>query len=261
MTEFNGMPFEYNPAITNVNIDNQLAGILSQFDDDYIMDVIHDSLNDRFRPYDLPRPNIVAAFESTFKQLTDGFSSNTDEILSTRKRTYLNIINAICEFYDFDFMDNDDTDYYSAAYWLYDFLVSNFTENLKKFYVVYFIRERYPLDAALGLTQLRKDNDTSYIYSRSLFKDPKLAAIHCNIEYVINQVSNFDIDLWTILTCVYQLNDSLPSYIYGYVRDRGNFFKNHYSRFITESRDAADILTYIKLSLQEVGGPIEPVED
>ena len=25
MTEFNGIPFQYNPAITYVNIDNQLA--------------------------------------------------------------------------------------------------------------------------------------------------------------------------------------------------------------------------------------------
>ena len=37
MTEFNGVPFQYNPAITNVNIDNQLAGILSRFSDDYIL--------------------------------------------------------------------------------------------------------------------------------------------------------------------------------------------------------------------------------
>ena len=49
MTEFNGTPFQYNPAVTNVNIDNQLAGVLSQFNDDYIIDVIKDSLNNRFR--------------------------------------------------------------------------------------------------------------------------------------------------------------------------------------------------------------------
>ena len=93
MTKFNGMPFQYNPAITNVNIDNQLAGVLSQFSDDYIIDVVKDSLNNRFRIYSLPGPNVVAAFESTFKQLTDGFSSNTDEILETRRRVYANIIN------------------------------------------------------------------------------------------------------------------------------------------------------------------------
>ena len=66
MTEFNGVPFQYNPAITNVNIDNQLAGILSRFSDDYILDIVKDSINNRFRIYDLPRPNIVNAFEIIF---------------------------------------------------------------------------------------------------------------------------------------------------------------------------------------------------
>ena len=107
MTEFNGTPFQYNPAITNVNIDNQLAGVLSQFNDDYIIDVIKDSLNNRFRIYSLPSPNVVAAFESTFKQLTDGFSSNADAICETRKRVYMNIINVICDFYGLTFNDND----------------------------------------------------------------------------------------------------------------------------------------------------------
>ena len=96
MVEFNGAPFQYNPAITNINIDNQLAGILSQFGDDYVMDIVKDSINNRFRIYDLPRPNIANAFEITFKDLTDGFTSNTDEILNTRNRVYNNIINIIC---------------------------------------------------------------------------------------------------------------------------------------------------------------------
>ena len=170
MTEFNGTPFQYNPAITNVNIDNQLAGVLSQFNDDYIIDVIKDSLNNRFRIYSLPSPNVVAAFESTFKQLTDGFSSNADAICETRKRVYMNIINVICDFYGLTFNDNDETDYYSAAYWLYDFLVSNFTENLKNFYSIFLIKESAPIVSALGLANLRKENDTTLGYSKRLFK-------------------------------------------------------------------------------------------
>lgn len=261
MIDYNGTPFQYNPTITNVNIDNQLTGILSQFDDNYIMDVIKESLENRFRPYDLPRPNIIASFETTFKQLTDGFSSNTDEILETRKRTYLNIIDTICDYYNFEFIDRDDTDYYSAAFWLYNFLVANFTENLKNFYVSYLIREKDSLDSALGLTQLRKENDVSYTYSKRLFKDPKLAAIHCNIEYVVEQMSTFSIDLWDILNCVYSMNPNIPNYIFNLVKDNGNFFKDHYTDYLTKSKDAADVLIYIKLSLQQIGGAIEPTEE
>jgi len=259
MIEYNGTQFQYNPAITNVNIDNQLAGILSQFDDDYIMDVVKDSIADRFRLYNTPRPNVVAAFETRFKELTDGFSSNTDEILQTRMRVYLNIIDIICDYYGFTFNASDDTDYYSAAYWLYDFLVSNFTENLKNFYVMYLIREKDGIDNALGLSVNKKDNDTTLSYSKRLFKDPKLALIHCNLETIVNQISTFNIDLWTILNCVYQNNPNLPSYIFSLVTDTGNFFMNHYESYVINSRDSADIITYIKLALQQVGGELEPI--
>lgn len=260
MTEFTGMPFQYNPAITNVNIDNQLAGILSQFNDDYIMDVIKDSLNDRFRLYNLPAPNIVASFEFTFKELTDGFSSYTNEIMETRKRVYTNIINIICNFYGFTFNDSDETDYYSAAYWLYDFLVSNFTEHLKYFYASYLIQERESIVNCLGLDQLRKDNDSSLIYSKKIFKDPKLAEIHCNLEYIIDQMDSFDISLKNILDCVYSSNPNLPTYIFNLISDdTGLFFKNFYQSCVIRSYDSADILTYIKLSFQEMGKLIENV--
>lgn len=257
MVEFNGAPFQYNPAITNVNIDNQLAGILSQFGDDYIMDIIKDSLNNRFRIYDLPAPNVVNAFEITFKDLTDGFTSNTDEILSTRKRVYTNIINIICDFYNFTFNQYDDTDYFSAAFWLYDIFVSNFTNSLIQFYTLYLIREAYSLNSALGLEELNKANETTYMYSRKLFKDPKIAGIHCNLEYVIDQISNFDIKLSDILNVTYTPN--IANYINSIIIDNtGLFFKNHYESFIY-GKEAADILTQIKLNLQQLGGEIEPV--
>ena len=260
MTKFNGTPFQYNPAVTNVNIDNQLAGVLSQFNDDYIIDVVKDSLNNRFRIYSLPGPNVVAAFEATFKQLTDGFASNTDEILDTRRRVYRNIINIICDFYNLRFNDTDETDYYSAAYCLYDFLVSNFTEYLKNFYSIFLSKESAPIVSALGLTQLRKDNDTTLSYSKKLFKDPNLAMIHCDLEYVITQIEAFNIDMWTILSCVYQSNPNMPTYINSLITDyTGGFFKNFYQTFVIRSKDSADVLTYIKLNLQQIGSQFETV--
>lgn len=262
MTEFNGTPFQYNPAITNVNIDNQLAGILSRFGDDYILDIVKDSINNRFRLYDLPRPNIVNAFEITFKELTNGFTSNTDEILSTRTRVYNNIINIICNYYDFIFIQNDDTDIFSAAYWLYDTFVSNFTASLINFYTLYLIRERKSIDLALNLVEMNKINETTYIYSRKLFKDPSLAGIHCNLEYVIDQISNFDINLYTILSTVYSgSNIDIGNYIASIITDTtGMFFKKYYESFIF-GKEAADILTLIKLNLQQLGSEIEALGD
>ena len=261
MIQYSGTPFQYNPAITNIDIDSKLAGILAQFDDDYIMDVVKDSLNNKFRVYDLPRPNIVSAFEANFKQLTEGFSSNVDKIAETRKDVYLNIIYIICDYYDFTFELKDDTDIYSVAYWLYEVFVSNFTNGLMNFYVGYFIREKDALNSALGLLQLKKENDPSFSYSKKLFKDPKLAAIHCNLEYVINEIQEIDINLEYILTCIFATNPTVPTYLSSYITDTGNFFKNHYENYILNSKESADVLIYIKLSLQELAGNIEPIEE
>ena len=258
--EFTGAPFQYNPAITNINIDNQLAGILSQFNEDYVMDVIDDSLENRFRLYDLPAPNIVASYETTFKALTNGFSSNVEDIANVRKNTYINIINRICDFYNLEFTDNDDTDYYSAAYWIYEFLVSKFTQNMINFYVSFLIRERDQIEMSLDLAQMRRENDVVYSYSKRLFLDPKLASIHSNLEYVIDQISTYDIDLWSILSTIYNNPPELAAYIYSNIKDTGNFFRDQYERYVTNSRNMSDIIMYIKLGLQQVGGQVVPNE-
>ena len=260
-TEFSGLPFQYNPAVTNVNIDNQLSGILSRFNDDYIFDVIKESLNNRFKVYSLPKPNVVAAFENNFKQITNGFASYTDEISNTRRRVYTDIINIICNFYNFTFNSNDETDYYSAAYSLYDFFVCSFTEYIKNFYVMFLIRERNSIYSAMDLGNIRKENEPTFGYSKQLFKDPKLAAIHCNLETVIYQMGTFDITLPTIIETACMSNPSIGNYISSLVNDTtGRFFIDHYQRLIFNSPDSTDILTYIKLYLQQIGGEIEPEE-
>lgn len=266
MADFTGAPFQYNPAITNVNIDNQLAGILSQFNDDYIMEIIDDSLNNRLRIYDLPMPNIVYSYEMTFKHLTEGFSTNVEDIANTRLRVYGNIINKLCSTHNLVFNYNDDTDYYSAAYWLYDFLISKFTTNMINFYTLYIINERNNLDINLQLSQLRRENDVVYSYSKRLFKDPSLAAIHSNIEYVIEQMNGYSIDLNSILHYVYSESPNLAEYISGLITDVGNFFQNYYSNSILMQSnnpqvDPSDILMYIKLSLQQLGGELENIEN
>jgi len=257
--EFSGAPFVYNPDISNVNIDNQLAGILSQFNEDYIMDVVKDSLENSIRVYAPRRPNIVSAYETTFKDLTNGFSSNTDEILNTRARVYNQIISIICNFYNFNFVTNDDTiDLYSAAYWLYDFFVSNYTKNMVDFYVTYIIKERDGIYNALDLANKRKDNDPILGYSKKIFKDPKLAAIHCDIDYVLAQMETFDIDLWTILTYVYAGNTNVPSYIYSLIQETVSVFRYYYEKSVLTSAQAPDLMVNIKLQLQQLGSMIEP---
>ena len=66
--------------------------------------------------------------------------------------------------------------------------------------------------------------------------------------------------MWTILSCVYQSNPNMPTYINSLITDyTGGFFKNFYQTFVIRSKDSADVLTYIKLNLQQIGSQFETV--
>ncbi len=70
----------------------------------------------------------------------------------------------------------------------------------------------------------KNESDGAYKYSKQLFQDPKLAAIHSNIEYIISNMGTFDIDIYTILRTIYP-NQNNFEYISGLVFDRDNFFR------------------------------------
>ena len=66
------------------------------------------------------------------------------------------------------------------------------------------------------------------------------------------------VELYNLVQIFQQSNHNLPTYINSLVTDfTGGFFKNHYQAFVTKSKDSADILTYIKLNLQQLGGQFE----
>lgn len=250
-----GQPmFQYNGRISNINIDNALAAILDKFDDTFIMDTIDNSIDHRFRPFDQPMPNIVYGYESQFVSLLDGFESNREDIATARQNTYTNIINRLCERYNLSFNNSDELDYYSAAYYLYKFLVAEFTNNIITFYTNFLIRERAGVYNSLGLKDFRK-NETGMAYSNKLFSDEKLSMIHGNIGYVMENISSFDIDLYAILDLVYA-DKQLSRYIYSLVSDNGNFFQDFFTSYITDPAFGPELQTQIKLNLQLCGSQI-----
>ena len=258
-------PFQYNPAITNINIDNQLAGILSQFNTDYIMEYIDDAIGKRLRLYDIMNlPNIVYGYEARFKDLTNGFSSNVEDINAVRQDTYYTVIYKLCNYFNLSptFDGTSDIDWYSAAFWLYKFLVSEFTSNLINFYSFYIIQERSGIYDNLGLDGLRRENDVIYSYSKRLFQDPKLAAIHSNIGLVLSSMGTFDIGIYTIVRYLYQTpNMDIANYITSLVTDNGNFFRTQYDAIVNDPKYSADLITYIKFNIQKFGKNVMPIND
>jgi len=96
--------------------DNQLASILVQFDSDYAMNVVEDTLTQMFNRFDtLPKPNIVKAFKQTFQQLYTTYPYDQEEISAKEKEMYRDTISAVSKKYGFQFIENEETDLYLAA--------------------------------------------------------------------------------------------------------------------------------------------------
>lgn len=248
-------PFQYNSATVNINTDATLVAILSRFSSDYIMDVINNSIDNKFRPYGDPAPNIVYGYEEQFKYLTDGFSSNVDQIAVTRRDTYLDIINTLCERYGLTFNYSDDIDLYSAAFYLYDFLVSNFTRYIITFFTNYLVQERDQIYKAFDLQNM----EASIPYSKKLFKNHEIASIHGHLGTILNGMQSFDIDLWTILDMVYA-DKNVARYIYGLVTDKTNFFQTNYLTYALDPHINPELQIGIKLQMQNMYGEMYSID-
>lgn len=243
-------PFQYNSANTNINIDNAVASILSNFDTDYIINVVEDSLEMKFRPYSQPMPNIVYSYEQYFRQYLDAFESNVDEIRTVRERTYLEIIEIICKHYSIQFVAIDQ-DYYTTAYYLYEVFVSRFTNNLIKFYTNYIIKEKDFIYDNFNLGDTKKNKDSAVLYSKKIFSDTKLALIHANIDEVIDRIQGFDISLPVFYDMNYE-DKSIVAYLMSVTRDIGDLYNTHLVKYAIDPHTRPDLITSIKLYFQEV---------
>lgn len=252
--------FQYNGRTTNINIDNALAAILNKFDDDYTIGMVEQSLNYKFRPYDQPMPNMVYGQEQRFIELLEGFTANQPEIAQKRYETYISIINILCEKHNLSFNNADDVDLYSAAFYLYKFLVSEFTNNIITFYTNFLIRERSSLYNSLNLKEFKK-NDVGMAYSNKLFASEKLSLIHGNIGYVIENMASIDIDLYSILELIYYPDKEIPRYIFSLVTDNGNFFKSFYEPYAVDLVTGPELQTLIKLNLQNCAAQLVDIDE
>ena len=251
--------YQYEGKMSNVNIDNALTAVLNKFDDNYIMDTILYSIKNRFRLYDQSMPNIIYGYEQEFIEITQGFSSNQDDIADKRLNTYANIIQTLCDTHNIVFNNSDNVDMYSAASFLYKFLVAEFTGNIITFFTNFLIRERSGIyNSVRGQIELKK-NDGSMVYSNKLFKSEKMSFIHANIGYVLNDISEYDIDLYTILDLIYS-DKNISRYIFSLVTDNGTFFKSFFVPYIMDAVTGSELQTMIKLNLQTCASELMEID-
>lgn len=247
-----------NKIISNINADKALASVLSNFDSNYITHIVSDSLDMKFRPYSNSLPGVYS-IESSFKSLLNSVeeSSAKENILDVREKTYLEIIDIICNYYNIQFNPPEDIDLYSAVYWIYNFFVSDFTNTLLNFYINYIMKEKDGLYSYLNLDNCKKDKDSATVYSKKVCaSDEKISIIHANIETVLDAISGFDIGFQNLVLYSVGNNEQLSTFLLSSTADINDVFKYHFASLL-QTQYRADIITCVKLGLQQrLGGNI-----
>lgn len=232
-----------------------IADLLAHLDAQTIYDILDDKLNDISFSKSTIESNIVGAFGITFQQMNDQFSGDSQNIKSISVEVYRTIIEKLTKSFNLEFNHADDTiDLYTAAYYLYDFLVCNRNNNMINFFVSFIVNNKDIIYAGLG-EDAKKLKDSSINYGKRIYTDPKYAAIGANIKTVIENISTMDITLVNIFQSTY-LDPNLVAFLDNAFADKGNFFKDYYCSITKNPEELPIIITDIRLALQRIVGDI-----
>ena len=243
----------YQDYFGSVDTDAGLATILSRFDSQYIVDVVTDSLKMRFRPFNLPMPNMVQIIERNFQLVYEMSPDYKEKIDQCKIDTYREFINIICNFYNLTYSEEiasmDMATLHSFAYMLYDTFISRFTEHMVDFFSGYIIQNVDSIIAMLDSnpnTIRIKDNT---MYQSKQFNDPKWILIHQNVNNILYSMTSFDITLADMIR--YFIPDpNMSEWFSGLIADNGNIYKNHYCIYIANETTAPSVFTEVKFALQ-----------
>ena len=232
-----------------------IADLLAHLDAQTIYDILDDKLNNISFSKTTIESNIVGAFAITFQQMNDQFSGDSQNIKSISVEVYRTIIEKLTKSFNLEFNYADDTiDLYTAAYYLYDFLVCNRNNNMINFFVSFIVNNKDVIYNGLG-EDAKKIKDSSINYSKRIYADSKYAAISANIKTVIENISTMDIRLGNIFQSTYR-DPNLVLFLDNAFADRGDFFKNYYCNIIRNQEELPIIITDIRLALQRIVGDI-----
>lgn len=241
-----------NEVLTNMKTDAALSSILSNFETSYIVHAIETGIDMRFRPYNTAMPSLNT-IEQNFQICLANFQSEEDrqKILDTRESTYREIIDIICNYFNLQFNPDDNIDSFTAAYYLHQFFVSNFTSILLNFFVNYIIAEQDAIYTSLNLSDIKKNKDSNINYSKKIYDNQKLGTIHANINIVLDNICLYDISLEDLVRFGSKGDINFIRYMNLIVSDKGNVFKNFFASYIFDPNTRPELITMIKLQLQQ----------
>lgn len=254
-----------NSSLQIINSERAVGTILSNFSSDFIMDVIGDHLKMKFRPFTPGSPNYVIVLENNFNIAKATNPAFIDKIEDVRGKTYKEIIDKICSFYNLEFIGEQvqeytSNDFFNLASILFDVFVSNFTPRMIEFFVRYIMNNKDDIYNSIdGAEEFRKNKEATS-YGRKMYTDGKLVVIHANLNSVLDNIAGHDIPFNVLLH--YIMDSGMAGYLLSVLNDAGDLYKYHYASYINNPTTRPELFTAIKLSMQRIASdrPIDPTQ-
>ena len=245
------LDFLINNKEFELQSNNQLAAILSQFDANYIIDIIDDTMTKRLNSFELvPAPNAIEAFESNFKALRDIYPFDLDNIEDTRHTAYREVIRIISTRFNLQFEEQEYLDFYTMAYYLSDFFVSKFNNYLVTFYDRFIEQEKANIYSNFRLEEMKKNKDTAAAYSKIVFgNDEAIALIVANLPYVLNNIKNLPVSDHDIYSIIYQDNTDAIQLLEENITPVAGIF-NIFNNILFNEFMYPTVITHIRMAIQ-----------
>ncbi len=220
--------------------EGELAALLSNFNTDYIYQAVEDLLVDRNNNFTLqPKVNFVSTLEVSFKSMLVAYPSDKDNIYQVRDTTYMEILDKISEKCNIGINYTlEDTDMYTLANLIYDLFISRYDIHVFTFLKRFIIMQKDFIYTQLQLDQRKRSKDTSTIYNKNVYSDPKLALINANLEMCLQFIDSLDFNAEQTLSYIYYTNEerNTMNYLLNYIDPNtnlydiliGNVFRNPY---------------------------------
>lgn len=230
--------------------------ILAHFDSNYIFDILEDKLEHISFATSQIESNIVTAFEENFKNMNEQFPGDSQNIRNIREQVYRDIIRILTAKFNLQFnMSDESIDLYTAAYYLYDFVVCHRNNIMVNFFIAFIINNKESLCSTLNMEDFRKGKDSAAAYGKRVYQDTKFAVISANMPQIISYISSLDITLLNIFQSTYK-DIKLVYFLDNAFADKGNFFKDFYCSILQRPEELPIVITNIRLALQSHVGNI-----
>jgi hypothetical protein len=237
----------------SIDTDMAIGSILSNFDSTWVIHSVSDSLDMRFRPFATePMPNFADIINRQFSLTLAASPDYADQVIATRDETFREIITTITDYYNLEFLGLEtigSEELFGIAHTMYDIFISRFTNYMVDFYTGYIMKNIDSIYAYLYNDDNVKKPREKDMPVKS-YIDPKFQLIHANLNTVILNTAAYDISLEDLLFSF--TDNNIATRLLSVLSDKGDIYKNYYASFLLDQRYMAELLTSIKLKLQEL---------